>query len=243
MNKTFYFAGCSMTWGHELERKDEQRYSKLVSDHFSATEFNDAWPGGSNWRIVRRLNQYMSVQTPDLVFVMWTSPLRWESVGTGYRGSPYQQLAPRLVRDKNYNAWAKQFNENKPRAEAYEHFYSEVYTKPDRVLHWLQQILAVQNLCKYASVPVVMTTAFRENIEMLQEGFVSHPDVVEEIDWYKQAINWNRWIEQGKWSFRDTVRDAGYEFGEQNHPLQEGHAFAADHLIKCMSRLDDEILL
>ena len=51
----FYFDGCSNTWGSELAKPEVSRYSKLVSDFFSAEEHNVARRGGSDKRVLRNL--------------------------------------------------------------------------------------------------------------------------------------------------------------------------------------------
>ena len=42
------FHGCSITWGDELEDRENERYSKLVSDKFDTKENNIALCGNSN---------------------------------------------------------------------------------------------------------------------------------------------------------------------------------------------------
>ena len=51
----FYFDGCSHTWGAELAEPEVSRYSRLVSDHFGAEEYNIARRGGSDKRVLRKL--------------------------------------------------------------------------------------------------------------------------------------------------------------------------------------------
>ena len=46
------FAGCSWTYGDELENNRKDRFSKLISDHYSATEFNISIAGNTNYKIV-----------------------------------------------------------------------------------------------------------------------------------------------------------------------------------------------
>ena len=47
------YNGCSITWGDELTDRENQRYSRLVSNHYNAEEVNLASNGISNDRIVR----------------------------------------------------------------------------------------------------------------------------------------------------------------------------------------------
>ena len=41
-----YFDGCSWTKGEELENQEEDRFSRLVANHFDAEEYNIAIRGG-----------------------------------------------------------------------------------------------------------------------------------------------------------------------------------------------------
>ena len=232
-----------MTWGHELQNKEDTRYGRLVSDHFGATEHNDAWPGGSNFRIVRRLNQHLLTDRPDFVFIMWTGLSRWESIGAGHRGSPYQQLSPQVVFKQNYNVWGKQFHSDKLRATAYEHFYDAVFTGKDQIIIWLGQVIAVQNLCKYAGIPYAMSLAFYENQTGLHNRERFHEDVRREIEFYDSHIDWSKWVDNGKWAFRDHVRELGVEFGEKNHPLEKGHEIGSRHIIDHIERIHGKVLL
>lgn len=57
MLKKILFNGCSYTavqWGELGENPEEKRFSKLVSNHFNAIEYNIAEKGSSNDSIVRR---------------------------------------------------------------------------------------------------------------------------------------------------------------------------------------------
>ena len=61
------FHGCSITWGDELEDRENERYSKLVSDKFDTKENNIALCGNSNDRIVRETIEYLKTSKVDVV--------------------------------------------------------------------------------------------------------------------------------------------------------------------------------
>ena len=72
-----YFNGCSHTWGAELSNPEEQRYSKLVSDHFGAEEYNISQRGGSDKRVLRNLLE-TDLSQYDYVIVQLTCKNRTE---------------------------------------------------------------------------------------------------------------------------------------------------------------------
>ena len=72
-----YFNGCSHTWGAELSNPEEQRYSKLVSDHFGAEEYNISQRGGSDKRVLRNLFE-ADLSEYDCIIVQLTCKTRTE---------------------------------------------------------------------------------------------------------------------------------------------------------------------
>ena len=73
-----YFDGCSWTYGTELNNKEQERFSKLICNHFSAEETNISCPGGSNQRIIRNLLTTIDIVQYDLAIIQLTYPLRTE---------------------------------------------------------------------------------------------------------------------------------------------------------------------
>ena len=73
------FHGCSITWGDELEDRENERYSKLVSDKFDTKENNIALCGNSNDRIVRETIEYLQTSKVDVVVMQFTvhSRIEW----------------------------------------------------------------------------------------------------------------------------------------------------------------------
>tara|TARA_Y100001963_G_C6792335_1_gene456286 strand:- start:6738 stop:7364 length:627 start_codon:yes stop_codon:yes gene_type:complete len=81
-----YFDGCSWTWGAELENR-EDRFSKLIADHYNAEECNYSECCSSNNRIVRRLLD-TDISSYDKVFIQMTLPSRTEY----YDGEVWKQV-------------------------------------------------------------------------------------------------------------------------------------------------------
>ena len=72
------YNGCSITWGDELTDRENQRYSRLVSNHYNAEEVNLASNGISNDRIVRESITYLDKNPVDLVVIQFTLHTRIE---------------------------------------------------------------------------------------------------------------------------------------------------------------------
>jgi hypothetical protein len=67
------FNGCSYTWGDELENREEERYSTLVSNHYCATHSNIAECGVGNDAITRKTIQWFNEgNTCDLAIIQWS---------------------------------------------------------------------------------------------------------------------------------------------------------------------------
>jgi len=73
------FHGCSITWGDELEDRENERYSKLVCDILCVEENNLAHCGNSNDRIVRETIEYLQTSKVDVVVMQFTvhSRIEW----------------------------------------------------------------------------------------------------------------------------------------------------------------------
>ena len=72
-----YFDGCSYTYGAELINPIDERYSKLVANHFGAEDYNIARGGGSNRRIIRNLLSH-NMSEFDMVVIQMTYKWRTE---------------------------------------------------------------------------------------------------------------------------------------------------------------------
>jgi len=111
------FTGCSVTWGAELEDRLNQRYSKIVSDHYNIEEYNIALCGISNDAIVRRTIQWLENNNgADIVVLQMTVSSRREyidhdgifqkwSVNTiRRRSNPMMSWYYRVVQNGHYDA-------------------------------------------------------------------------------------------------------------------------------------------
>lgn len=98
-----YFNGCSWTRGAELEDYTQERYSKLLCDHYGAEEINLAYDGKSNDAIIREI--YLDQPEPDLAVIQMTFPLRTEYYNVKERAWHVVNVHP------TYKSWTSQKTE------------------------------------------------------------------------------------------------------------------------------------
>jgi hypothetical protein len=67
------FNGCSYTWGDELEDREQERFSTLVSNHYQSDHTNISNCGRSNDAIARTTMEWFAAgNTCDLAIIQWT---------------------------------------------------------------------------------------------------------------------------------------------------------------------------
>jgi hypothetical protein len=67
------FNGCSYTWGDELEHREQDRFSTLVSNYYKASYNNISDCGRSNDAITRTTMEWFTAgNTCDLAIIQWT---------------------------------------------------------------------------------------------------------------------------------------------------------------------------
>ena len=93
------FNGCSFTWGlpQNLPNLREQRYSRLVSDHYGITEINIAQIGASNDGIVRRSINWLENHDVDIFIIQFTFVERCQWFDS--KGNDYV-IRPSMKRDE-----------------------------------------------------------------------------------------------------------------------------------------------
>ena len=93
--KSLCFNCCSHTKGGAwLSNKNQERYSRLVADHYEVPDKNIALCGDSNDGIVRRSIQYLEENTVDIFIIQFTHSNRCEWVdnkGQLHRWLPFDK--------------------------------------------------------------------------------------------------------------------------------------------------------
>lgn len=243
MTKTFYFNGCSMSYGADLLDPLKTRYSYLVSSAFNAEENNFSICGSSNFRLSRHFTEYVSQNKPVLVFIMWSQPSRIENVflknTTLMFDPPYQQIHARWVLEHGVLLYLSDdlevvdINNDEERTLAYEYFYTYIYTDENHILNWLHMVLTIQNYCKSNNIPLVMTHAFPDTYKLLKWALCHNNTVLrEKVAFYYDQIDWSCWINGGDWNFREFNDDElKLPLGPTEHPLEDAHKSVANIVV------------
>ena len=73
-----YFGGCSYVTGVDLENREVERFSTLVSNHYNADHLNNANSGESNDVITRKAFEFIKDNKPDYAIINMTHCERME---------------------------------------------------------------------------------------------------------------------------------------------------------------------
>ena len=96
------FSGCSITWGDELNDRLNERYSKLVADHYNTKGYNMSECGISSDAIVRRTIEYLQGTRPDLVVLQFTVTQRIEFFDANVEPEKWTPQRLQSVRQRDY---------------------------------------------------------------------------------------------------------------------------------------------
>jgi len=149
-----YVNGDSFTFGTGV--KEQNSWPTLLAKNLNFDLVNEAMPGGSNYRIVRKTLDFLSVHRPQLVVIAWSSYLRTEfssqnSCPAGvnnldYNGQPIIQVQP------NYNKY------HKHDIGVVESFYKTA-NQEWLMDNYLNQVLLLQSYLKCSKIQHVFVNA------------------------------------------------------------------------------------
>jgi len=225
-----YSIGDSVTWGAELDNKEEERYSKLVANHLDAIDCNNASAGVSNDYLFRNtmrdVHQWINThkiwdetngwsKSDELkVLIGWTSPTRFE----WWNGNNYQQ--ERLW--YGYDKWGD-IDEFKTTEDRFILHQNELIPSYIRTFNHIQSLVS---LCELNKIDYYFFNTFYQ---------------YEEINEPKSKIDlWGRYDEQLGLDYLKVDMDNMYDFLNNNnatfhqrkHPTKESHKMWADYIIK-----------
>ena len=227
-----YSIGDSVTWGAELENKEQERYSKLVANHLNAIDCNNASAGVSNDYIFRNtmrdILQWLDtgriwdetngwVESDGLkVLIGWTSPTRFE----WWDGKKYAQ--DRLWVD--YDKWgAPDVNQTTEQQDKFILHQNELIPSYIRAFNHIQSLIS---LCELNGIDYYFFNTFYhyENIK----------EPKSKID------SWGRDTDQLGLNYLKVDMDNMYDylnknngtFHERKHPTKESHKMWANYIIK-----------
>jgi len=227
-----YSIGDSVTWGSELENKEEERYSKLVANHLNAVDCNNASAGVSNDYIFRNamrdINQWLDtgriwdetngwMESDELkVLIGWTSPTRFE----WWNGKQYVQ--DRLWVD--YDKWGKP-DENQS-TEQYDKFILHQNELIPSYIRSYNKILSLSTLLSLYGVDYHFMNIFYhyENIEEPKNKIDTWGRDTDQLglDYLKIKMD----------NMYDYLNENGGTFHERKHPTKESHEMWANYIIK-----------
>jgi hypothetical protein len=131
-----YFDGDSFTRGVELINQTENRFSRLISDHYNTQEYNFSDAGACNGAIVRRLVVENNIKEYDLAVIQMTLPVRMEY----YDGKQYKN-----IREKDFVEWKQFYLKN---------IYHDKFGSDYEYLYYR----AIKDHCNAKGTPLIITT-------------------------------------------------------------------------------------
>ena len=227
------FSGDSFTYGDELENHKNDRFSKLVSDHFHAEEINLGTNGASNDKIVRNVFEHLSLWDVDAVVIQFSVLARFDV----YNHNDPAILIKNDV-DPHYNeGWVSiapsniggEFGEvdhfRKSRAIPYYKHIQDNVTDQQR---YFQQILLLQLYLKQKNIPYVMLhlESFKYKHHKVHKPNY-YMDQCEEFESIIPNIIGKHFGEY----FCPDLRKKGHPEKHGTHPNIKGHRLIADHII------------
>jgi len=224
-----YSIGDSVTWGAELENKENERFSKVIADEIGFIDCNNASAGVSNDYIFRNtmrdINQWISthktwseesgwVESDEFKLIIgWTSPTRFE----WWTGSEYQQ--ERLW--VGYDKWGDN-DKDKTTEDIFVLHQNELIPSYIRTFNYIQSLISICELngidyyffnafYKYENVtePKTKIDKFGRDTEQLGLDYLK----IDMDDMYYYLNNNNG------------------TFHERKHPTKESHKMWGNYII------------
>jgi len=134
-----YFDGCSHTWGQDLEDNLNERFSTLVSNHFSADHENGSRKGSSNDEITERTLTFIKNNPCDFGVVLMTYETR-------FKFNPvYKTIMPGIDRKR----WSE-------RHEISEIFFSKLFTSKVGSIQFYKNRFILEQAFKKKGIPLIL---------------------------------------------------------------------------------------
>lgn len=134
-----YFDGCSHTWGQDLEDNLNERFSTLVSNHFSADHENGSKKGSSNDEITERTLTFIKNNPCDFGVVLMTYETR-------FKFNPvYKTITPGIDRKR----WSE-------RHEISEIFFSKLFTSKVGSIQFYKNRFILEQAFKKKGIPLIL---------------------------------------------------------------------------------------
>ena len=207
------FSGDSFTYGDELSNREKDRFSRLVSEHYSAEEINRAECGSSNDKIVRDVFEYLHLFNVDAVVIQFSILRRFDAYKDGWVG-----MMPEDTGGKYCHApeWKKTI------ARAY---YKHVQNDRKDQERYFGQILLLQSFLKQKKIPYVMLglESFKYRQEKIYYNYIK--DFCEDFEYIIPDLI-------GAYGSENYCPDLTHINSALHgmHPNEKGHSLIADHI-------------
>jgi hypothetical protein len=230
-----YSNGDSVVWGAELENKEIERYSKVVADHWSWIDCNNASTGVSNDYIYRQTLRDVShwlehkevwseetgwVKSDKLyVIIGWTAPTRFE----WWTGTEYQQ-------ERNWVGYDKWGENDKDRTTENEFVLNQTDIIPSYI-RTFNYIISLSAFLEKHQIPYYFFNVFYEYDTNIQ--------INSKIDKFGRDENQLSLESLQKLLPKDFVdntmyrylKEKGGDFLPRKHPSKKSHYLWASYLI------------
>ncbi len=210
------FSGCSITYGDELNRRLDERYSTLVSNHYGCNHVNISQCGISNDAIVRNTIRHLqNTSSPDVVVIQYT-------------------VHPRIEYFDNQliQKWTPQRANDTQRSRAY---YLSVYNDIFAAENMWKNIFLFDSYCKSVGQKYVSLIAdhFERIIvkpEKFYKGDVGY--------WRSMCKDYNPVYIQKELLGTEFEHPENYAQGRNGgHPSKEGHKELANKTIELIDAI------
>lgn len=175
-----YVSGCSFTYGHETKDNEHTikshrplwTWSDHLAKHFEGQFVNEAWPGGSNRRLLRRaMTFFNSVTTRDWTAVIqFTDPFsRFEYFDSKHNIFVSMFNDQYLLDDQYYNNMQVPFGVLTDESAKMFMHRNLLLSEKEIAIEYFQQIISMDQYLKQRSIPHLFT---------FMSGASCHPDVI-----------------------------------------------------------------
>ena len=219
------FAGCSFTWGDELENPEEQRFSRLVCNKLGAEEINVSRCGWSNDLILHKFLKYCTSTEgafqgcgkPDVAVIQWTTISRWQIWDDSQNDweSIIIQMAGKKLPPKTKNV------RNNPKRWNAFMYYRHVYSDQHGIENYWKNIYLAEQYCKDNDIKLIM---------------MNNPTDKPTIDYVSpyQSLCKNKihYIKAGILPYSNKMKPDELKeyYMEKTHPSPKGHQMIADYV-------------
>jgi len=236
MKPILYTNGDSVVWGSELENKETQRFSNILSKELGMIDCNNASAGVSNDYIYRQTMRDVThwletgdcwseesgwVTSKDLfVTIGWTSPTRFE----WWNGTSYQQ--ERLW--KGYDTWGK-VDENRTTEDEF------ILNQTEDIPSYIRTFNHILGLSSWLDLNGIgfnfFNTFYKYDLSVDDYGI----DKVDNFgrNGYQLCLDylWKN-LPQAftKNTMYEYLKEEGGDFLPRKHPSKESHIIWANHL-------------